>query len=274
MHVMMREVRLMQVSLIIAVSMVVAGSEIIDFSESDANEENEFESEALTFAEADEAGQDETVGRENTGGDDGGRINFGLFTGGTVMLLSIFMGSVVLEVMKVALLGAIVTPFLSMMISVRDDLLTRGRILGYLEGNAGIHFSALRDALGLANGVTAYHLQILESKGEVLSWRNGKLRRYAVSGLSSEEIARIRNPVSGTRLAILQVLSESGLVGATGKNIQIKLKISRQLLSHHLRELRINDLIEPAEEKKRPRWRISSKGIAALADSLEFSQSQ
>ena len=49
MHVMMREVRLMQVSLIIAVSMVVAGSEIIDFSESDANEENEFESEALTF---------------------------------------------------------------------------------------------------------------------------------------------------------------------------------------------------------------------------------
>lgn len=274
MHVMMREVRLMQVSLIIAVSMVVAGSEIIDFSESDANEENEFESGALTFAEADEAGQDEAVGRDNTGGDDGGRINFGLFTGGTAMLLSIFMGSVVLEVMKVALLGAIVTPFLSTMISVRDDLLTRGRILGYLEGNAGIHFSALRDALGLANGVTAYHLQILESKGEVLSWRNGKLRRYAVSGLSSEEIARIRNPVSGTRLAILQVLSESGLVGATGKNIQIKLKISRQLLSHHMRELRINDLIEPAEEKKRPRWRISGKGTAALANSLEFSKSQ
>ena len=66
MHVMMREVRLMQVSLIIAVSMVVAGSEIIDFSESDANEVNEFESEALTFAEADEAGQEEAVGRDNT----------------------------------------------------------------------------------------------------------------------------------------------------------------------------------------------------------------
>ena len=274
MHVMMREVRLMQISLIIGVSMLVAGSEIIDFSESDANEENEFESEALTFAEADEAGQNEAGGHDNTGGGDGGRINSSLFAGGTAMLLSIFMGSVVLEVMKIALLGAIVTPLLSTMISVRDDLLTRGRILGYLEGNAGIHFSALRDALGLANGVTAYHLQILESKGEVLSWRNGKLRRYAVSGLSSEEIAKIRNPISGTRLAILQVLSESGLVGTTGKNIQIKLKISRQLLSHHMRELRINDLIEPAEDKKRPKWRISGKGIAALANSHEFIQSQ
>ena len=52
--------------------MLVAGSGVIDFSESDANEENEFESEALTFAEADEAGQNEAGGHDNTGGGDGG----------------------------------------------------------------------------------------------------------------------------------------------------------------------------------------------------------
>ena len=81
---------------------------------------------------------------------------------------------------------ALFSPLLAKIKSTREDLLTRGRILGYLEANAGIHFSALRDALGLANGVTAYHLQILESKNQIISWRDGKLRRYAISSLSRE----------------------------------------------------------------------------------------
>ena len=74
----------------------------------------------------------------------------------------------------------------------------------------GVSPEALRDALGRANGVTAYHLHTLESTGQIISWRDGKLRRYAVSSLSREEISRIRNPIAGTRLAILEVLAESG----------------------------------------------------------------
>ena len=84
---------------------------------------------------------------------------------GLAMFFSILFGSAFLEIMRVALLGAIITPLLSTRVTIRDDLLTRGRILGYLEANAGIHFSAIRDGLGLANGVTAYHLKLSRGGG-------------------------------------------------------------------------------------------------------------
>ena len=151
-------------------------------------------------------------------------------------------------------------------------MLTRGRLLGYLEANAGIHFSALRDALGLANGVTAYHLHTLESTGQIISWRDGKLRRYAISSLSREEIGRIRNPIAGTRLAILEVLSESGNIGLSGTDIRLKLEISRQLLSHHLNELRNGEMVEAASQARRPNWRLSDSGMDALVTSREVAR--
>ena len=154
----------------------------------------------------------------------------------------------------------------------REDMLTRGRLLGYLEANAGIHFSALRDALGLANGVTAYHLHTLESTGQIISWRDGKLRRYAISSLSGEEIGRIRNPIAGTRLAILEVLSESGNIGLSGTDIRMKLEISRQLLSHHLNELRNGEMVEAASQARRPKWRLSDSGMDALGTSREVAR--
>ena len=184
------------------------------------------------------------------------------------------MGSALLEYVRVTVLMALFSPLLANIKSTRDDLLTRGRILGYLEANAGIHFSALRDALGLANGVTAYHLQILESKNQIISWRDGKLRRYAISSLSREEIGRIKNPIVGTRLAILDVLSDSGSLGLSGTEIRKKILISRQLLSHHLSELRKADVIEPSSERKRPNWRLSSMGKEILDNSRKLSISE
>ena len=77
-----------------------------------------------------------------------------------------------------------------------------------------------------------------------------KLRRYAVSGLSSEEIAKSETQFLVQGWPYYKSYPKVAWLGTTGKNIQIKLKISRQLLSHHMRELRINDLIEPAEEKR------------------------
>ena len=195
-----------------------------------------------------------------------------LLAGGAGALGSLVLGSFMLEFVKVTVLVALVSPMLARMKSNREDMLTRGRLLGYLEANAGIHFSALRDALGLANGVTAYHLHTLESTGQIISWRDGKLRRYAISSLSREEIGRIRNPIAGTRLAILEVLSESGNIGLSGTDIRLKLEISRQLLSHHLSELRNGELVEAASEARRPRWRLSDGGMDALVTSREVAR--
>jgi DNA-binding transcriptional ArsR family regulator len=195
-----------------------------------------------------------------------------LLAGGAGALGSLVLGSFMLEFVKVTVLVALVSPMLARMKSNREDMLTRGRLLGYLEANAGIHFSALRDALGLANGVTAYHLHTLETTGQIISWRDGKLRRYAISSLSREEIGRIRTPIAGTRLAILEVLSESGNIGLSGTDIRLKLEISRQLLSHHLSELRNGELVEAASEARRPRWRLSDGGMDALVTSREVAR--
>ena len=235
---------------------------------------------APTFAEEDSSGDSEGSdgepvlrrGEKDDSNDSGMDLPTRLFAGGVGALGSLALGSILFEAMRVTVLVALVSPMLARMKKNREDMLTRGRLLGYLEANAGIHFSALRDALGLANGVTAYHLHTLESQGQVISWRDGKLRRYAVSSLTREEVSRIRNPIAGTRLAILEVLAESGNIGLSGTEIRVRLAISRQLLSHHLSELRNGEMVEAASEALRPNWRLSDTGKDVLITSREVAR--
>jgi len=228
--------------------------------------------EALAAAEEDSEEAQPVIKRGEKEDDSGSTLPQRLLAGGAGALGSLILGSFVLEFVKVTVLVALISPMLARMKGNREDMLTRGRLLGYLEANAGIHFSALRDALGLANGVTAYHLHTLESTGQIISWRDGKLRRYAISSLSREEIGRIRNPIAGTRLAILEVLSESGNIGLSGTDIRLKLEISRQLLSHHLNELRNGEMVEAASQARRPNWRLSDSGMDALVTSREVAR--
>ena len=175
---------------------------------------------------------------------------------------SLFFGSFMFEFIRVLFLLAFLTP----LIATKDkrDERTRGRILGFVEGNAGIHFSALRDGLGLANGVTAYHLRILEIENSVISWRDGRLRRYAISTISSHDIDSIRHPIVGTRLAILEILHQSESLGLTGKEIQQRLAISRQLLSHHLSSLRSLNFVERDGSSRKSPWKLSLDGLKEL----------
>ena len=268
---------------LIAVLAIVAGGWMLN----DASEADLMEEEMDTFAEMeatpasaeDESESDESLemrdgGEEEEKSESPNNLPTSLVAGGGAALGSLAVGSILFEAMRVTVLIALATPLLARMKANREDLLTRGRILGYLEANSGIHFSALRDALGLANGVTAYHLHTLEGQGEVISWRDSKLRRYAVSSLTKEELSRIRNPIAGTRLAILEVLADSGQIGLKGSDIKTKLQISRQLLSHHLSELKSAELVEPASEARRPNWRLSSIGLETLSSSRELARSE
>ena len=242
--------------------------------DSDAVNQDEMESSFATVEnDAPPSDQEMDLEDDNKENHDGSNreLSNGLIISGLGTFGSILLGSVLLEFVRVIVLMALLTPLLSRLKGTREDLLTRGRIMGYLEANAGIHFSALRDALGLANGVTAYHLQVLEAREDVYSWRDGKLRRYAPSGISKSELGRIKSPIIGTRLAILEVLAGSGTLGVSGSEIRKKTMISRQLLSHHLAELRKSDIIEPASERKRPNWKLSSKGLQSLEASRKLS---
>ena len=268
---------------LIAVLAIVAGGWMLNgVPEADLMEEEMdifAEMEAKPSSAEDDTGSDESLeirdgGEEQEKSQSPNNLSTSLVAGGGAALGSLAVGSILFEAMRVTVLIALATPLLARMKGNREDLLTRGRILGYLEANSGIHFSALRDALGLANGVTAYHLHTLEGQGEVISWRDSKLRRYAVSSLTKEELSRIRNPIAGTRLAILEVLADSGQIGLKGSDIKTKLQISRQLLSHHLSELKSAELVEPASEARRPNWRLSSIGLETLSSSRELARSE
>ena len=268
---------------LIAMLAIVAGGWMLNEApEVDLMEEemdNFAEMEATPASAEDDSEGDESLEMRNGGekdetSDSQNNLPASLVAGGGAALGSLAVGSILFEAMRVTVLIALATPLLARMKANREDLLTRGRVLGYLEANSGIHFSALRDALGLANGVTAYHLHTLEGQGEVISWRDGKLRRYAVSSLTKEELSRIRNPIAGTRLAILEVLADSGQIGLKGSDIKTKLQISRQLLSHHLSELKSAELVEPASESRRPNWRLSSIGLETLSSSRELARSE
>ena len=268
---------------LIAVLAIVAGGWMLNEApEADLMEvemDNFAEMEATPASAEDDSESDESPemrsgGEQEEKSESPNNLPTSLVAGGGAALGSLAVGSILFEAMRVTVLVALATPLLARMKANQEDLLTRGRILGYLEANSGIHFSALRDALGLANGVTAYHLHTLEGQGEVISWRDGKLRRYAVSSLTKEELSRIRNPIAGTRLAILEVLADSGQIGLKGSEIKTKLQISRQLLSHHLSELKSAELVEPASEARRPNWRLSSIGLETLSSSRELARSE
>ncbi|MCH1443263.1 MAG: HTH domain-containing protein [Candidatus Poseidoniaceae archaeon] len=199
---------------------------------------------------------------ESNLGEDDNTLSYVFFGIGGGAFSSLIFGSFLFEFIRVLFFLAFLTP----LIATKDkkDERTRGRILGFVEGNAGIHFSALRDGLGLANGVTAYHLRLLENENAILSWRDGKLRRYAVSTISSHDIDSIRHPIVGTRLAILEILHQSESLGLTGKEIQQRLAISRQLLSHHMRSLRNSNFVEKNGSSRKAPWKLSTEGLREL----------
>ena len=276
----MKGVSAVRVLTLFAIASLAAGGWLYQDNKADhlsgGTNEFDFDSAPMAADSGDSDGVEEVAREPESKGDVSAStfsdLSFGLIAGGAGTLGSLIIAAVVSEAFRVTVLVALLAPMLAMR-GNGDDLLTRGRILGYLEANAGIHFSALRDALGLANGVTAYHLHLLESKGEVISWRDGKLRRYAISSLSREEAGRVRNPIIGTRFAVLEVIANSGNVGISGTEVRKKLKISRQLLSHHLGELRNAGMVEAATESRRPPWRLSDAGHSALLSSSSLSGS-
>lgn len=206
---------------------------------------------------------DLTAEQSGNGDQDGPGNNSNIFIGlGGGIIAVLFVGSGVFEVIKIAVLMALFTPLMSKKLS--NDELKKGRILGFIEGNAGIHFSALRDGLQLANGVTAHHLQMLEAQGEIISWRDGKRRRYAAAHLSIEQRASVAHPVIGTRLAILETLSQAGQLGLSNARIAEQLQLSRQLLSYHIKSLSEESYIQKVLPKRRSPWILTTNGEEAL----------
>lgn len=171
------------------------------------------------------------------------------------------------EAGRVSLMLAVFGPVLA--ISQRGDAgtFTRGRIQGYVEANPGIHFSALRDALNLANGVTAHHLHILEKEGLIISWLDGSKRRYASSGTDPKLLSELEQPVVGMQQAILTILADAGSLGIKSGDLRVKLETSRQVMSYHMKQLKDRGLVKVDGRGKASSWSLLEAGRAVLQSS-------
>ena len=212
---------------------------------------------------------------EDTGGDgDEAGLALGLTGIFAALLLALMtvglvgslgVGVLLSEGVKTGLLLALAGPLLAKLHSKEGDVQTRGRILGYVEAHPGIHFSALRDALGLANGVTAHHLHQLEKVGEAISWQDGRRRRYAVSGVDPKRLHELQHPVTGMQRAILEILSDSGTLGITTTELGVKLEASRQLMAYHLGQLTEREFIAKDGRGRKATWSLSENGVGQLS---------
>ena len=171
------------------------------------------------------------------------------------------------EAARLSIYLAIIGPLVGITQRGEGGVFTRGRILGFIEAHPGIHFSALRDALSLGNGVTAHHIQILEKEGRIISWIDGKLRRFASSGVDQNRLEEIQNPVVGMQVAILQILADSDNLGIKSGELRAKLETSRQLLSYHMKQLTQRKLVESSGKGRALRWSLLEAGRKQLETS-------
>ncbi len=129
-------------------------------------------------------------------------------------------------------LGLLSAPLFTKTEDVLDNK-TRLALHGVIVERPGIHYSAIREEFGLANGAAAYHLDVLERRKFIRSVRDGKLKRfYSTQEKLPEDVGR--SP-EGTREAIEELVRERP--GIKQLEVMEELGLDRNAASYYLREL-------------------------------------
>jgi predicted transcriptional regulator len=190
---------------------------------------------------------------------------FALITSATVSVLAS-------EAARLGILLALAAPLIAITQKGERGVFTRGRLLGFIEAHPGIHFSALRDALELGNGVTAHHIQVLEKEGRIITWIDGRVRRFASSGIDQHRLAELKSPVTGMQVAILQILSDSEALGIKSGELRMRLETSRQLMSYHMKQLTERKFVKSTGKGRAVRWSLLEAGKEQLNNSVHLTE--
>ena len=129
-------------------------------------------------------------------------------------------------------LGLLSAPLFTKTKDVMDNK-TRLALHGVIVERPGIHYSAIREEFGLANGAAAYHLNVLERESFIRSVRDGKLKRfYSAHVKVPEDMGRTPE---ATREAIVELVRERP--GINQLEVMEELGLDRASASYYLREL-------------------------------------
>jgi DNA-binding MarR family transcriptional regulator len=121
----------------------------------------------------------------------------------------------------------------------------RGLIQGYIDGNPGESYNAIKRALELKNGTLAYYLKILSKEGKIRTERDGMYKRfYPTVGKSRAENVIIE--LSKIQQNILDFIKSNP--GTTQTNIAKELGIIHSKLNYHISMLSDARLIKLERE--------------------------
>ena len=150
-----------------------------------------------------------------------------------------------------------------------DGEYQRGRIMGYLTANPGVHFRALLGALDMSNGQLTHHLKNLEGSERIWRRKDGRLVRFypasIQSSLEDEDLpvpllTPDPNSLQGKILRLLDA-TENDIVNLSQKELAVRLEASQQLVSHHLRTLEKFGLVEREKVGMRYRYQLTREAI-------------
>jgi PKD repeat protein len=124
------------------------------------------------------------------------------------------------------------------------DNKTRHALHGVIVENPGIHYTAIKEEFGLANGAAAHHLHVLERESFIRSVRDGKLKRfYSAHAKVPEDVGR--SP-EDTREAIVELVRREPEINQLG--VMEELGLDRDAASYYLRELVKEDRLVDGKE--------------------------
>lgn len=121
------------------------------------------------------------------------------------------------------------------------DQSTRKEIYDYIVSNPGTHFSSIMKDLKLKNGVTSYHLAMLEREGFITSRHTGLYRRFSISGVSTKDL-----PQTKIRKEIIRTINDNPGISQT--DIASNIGVSNQVVNYHIRILKKENSIKLVRE--------------------------
>lgn len=132
----------------------------------------------------------------------------------------------------------------------------RQAIYDRVQEEPGIHYSGLKEALGLGNGTLTYHLRVLQEHGFLVSQRDGPRKRFYAAG-HADPGGEDRSTRDRVRDAV------DRRPGASQAEIADELDVSRQVVHYHVQSLAEDGRVSLEDDGNRTRcYPSSSTGSA------------
>jgi len=175
--------------------------------------------------------------------------------GGALFWLLLLLGTISVGALGLneSLRVSFLTPFVILWARLTHgdimDQRKRGMLVGYLAANPAANFAAIRADLNMAMGTLTYHLWVLEKEGEIKSWRDGRLRRYAPRG---HRVAEMQPRLTDIELLLLKRIRETGSL--TQKELAKDVGVSQPAVSYHISRMAALGVLLVEKHGRRKRY--------------------